>query len=143
MINEYKASKKYFKIMIFLVAIFFIVAILAPSYFSRAENDQDEGGQGDEDSAFSAPLSEGAITPVNTDPIIPATTVEPSDVQASVIPTPLISVNNSALLAKLKDSDHDGVPDISDKHPGEDDFAYSLLDKNNNGVADDLELVLQ
>lgn len=42
-----------------------------------------------------------------------------------------------------QDSDHDGVPDILDKHPGEDDFAFSIIDANQNGIADELELLLK
>jgi hypothetical protein len=41
------------------------------------------------------------------------------------------------------DTDKDGIADVRDQYPQEDDFAYLLVDNNNNGVADDLEKLLK
>lgn len=63
----------------------------------------------------------------------------------NIIETPTaVSTNNMVFnLATLVDSDQDGVIDSFDKYSGEDDFAYFLLDKNKNGVGDDLEKLLK
>lgn len=63
----------------------------------------------------------------------------------NIIQTPIIANTASVAfnLAALVDSDQDGVIDSYDKHPNEDDFAYFLLDKNRDGVGDDLEKLLK
>jgi hypothetical protein len=63
----------------------------------------------------------------------------------NIIETPtVINTDNMVFnLATLVDSDQDGVIDSFDKYPSEDDFAYFLLDKNKNGVGDDLEKLLK
>ncbi len=42
----------------------------------------------------------------------------------------------------LIDSDQDGIIDILDTHPGEDDFAFRIQDTNKNGLIDDLEYLI-
>ncbi len=62
----------------------------------------------------------------------------------AVVPTvSSVTIGSSVALTPLKDSDQDGIRDISDRHPGEDDFSYLLLDNNHNGIADDLELLIK
>ncbi len=69
---------------------------------------------------------------------------EESDTE-NIIQTPTITnaVSGVFNLAALVDSDQDGVIDSYDKYPSEDDFAYFLIDKNKNGVGDDLEKLLK
>jgi hypothetical protein len=57
---------------------------------------------------------------------------------------PVLKANPAAdsALRRLIDTDYDGVPDVSDNHPGEDDFAFRLKDNNLNGIADELESIL-
>ncbi|MHB8904225.1 MAG: hypothetical protein ACYC40_03950, partial [Patescibacteria group bacterium] len=70
--------------------------------------------------------------------------------QPTITQTPAIApsasspvFDNSALLVTLIDSDKDGIPDVIDKYPGQDDFAYYLLDRNKDGIADDLENLIK
>jgi len=49
--------------------------------------------------------------------------------------------DKTALLASLQDSDQDGIVDIADKYPGQDDFSFIIVDNNRNGVADELEIL--
>jgi|GEM_PF-875056 len=49
--------------------------------------------------------------------------------------------DKAALLASLQDSDQDGIVDIADKHPGQDDFSFIIVDNNRNGLADELEIL--
>lgn len=53
------------------------------------------------------------------------------------------SVNVNYSLDQVKDSDLDGVPDYLDLHPGEDDYAFLIIDDNHNGIADELEILLK
>ncbi|MFA5886914.1 MAG: hypothetical protein WC863_04070 [Patescibacteria group bacterium] len=50
---------------------------------------------------------------------------------------PTVNITNS-----LIDSDQDGIIDILDTHPGEDDFAFRIQDANKNGLIDDLEYLM-
>ncbi|MFA6417238.1 MAG: hypothetical protein WCW61_03545 [Patescibacteria group bacterium] len=68
---------------------------------------------------------------------------EPSTENIIETPTAVSTDNMVFNLATLVDSDQDGVIDSFDKYSGEDDFAYFLLDKNKNGVGDDLEKLLK
>jgi hypothetical protein len=75
---------------------------------------------------------------------VPTTTTASQTGNGAKTQTIVVTTNNkAAILAALRDSDKDGIPDSLDKHPNEDDYAYSLLDKNNNGVSDDLESLLK
>lgn len=50
---------------------------------------------------------------------------------------------NTAADHFLSDADADGIADASDRYLGEDDFAYNLIDDNNNGLADELEALMK
>jgi hypothetical protein len=82
-------------------------------------------------------------TPVVT-PSVSAPTASPKQITTTINKETIIKIpDNSALLAALKDSDNDGIPDVIDKYPGQDDFSYYLLDNNKNGIADDLENLMK
>lgn len=76
---------------------------------------------------------------------VPATTI--SEPITAPAPEPVISpviteVPQVTITTNLVDTDSDGIIDSLDKYPGEDDFAYSGIDANNNGVIDELEYLL-
>ena len=93
--------------------------------------------------AVAKPLSK----PANNKPEVKTPITLPSIVN-TVVPRK-VKINNIPGNAKntavdvYKDSDQDGIPDNLDTHPGEDDFAYMIIDNNHNGIADDLELLLK
>jgi hypothetical protein len=75
-----------------------------------------------------------------------------SDENEVLKPVPVQNTTNSVNTKNISptqpsnayiDSDQDGVPDSIDKHPGFDDFAYAIIDANQNGIADDLEILAQ
>ncbi|QQG52767.1 MAG: hypothetical protein HY931_00850 [Candidatus Falkowbacteria bacterium] len=68
---------------------------------------------------------------------------EPNSENITDTPVIINPVNETIDLAALIDSDQDGIIDSADKYPSEDDFAYLLLDKNKNGIGDDLEKILK
>ncbi len=70
-------------------------------------------------------VQQPTATPTQSDPAAPASAANIADLAQT--------------LSSLKDSDHDGIIDSRDQHPGEDDFAYAITDNNNDGIADDLE----
>ena len=47
----------------------------------------------------------------------------------------------SSLKTRIYDTDTDGIADLFDAHPGEDDFIYRIEDRNSDGIADDLEFL--
>ena len=47
----------------------------------------------------------------------------------------------SSLKTRIYDTDTDGIADLFDAHPGEDDFIYRIEDRNSYGIADDLEFL--
>lgn len=153
------------KISIFALVVILLGSFLFKTSLSRA--DDDEGGDRGEDyrPPVQTPQPQPEILP-QPQPIIiqpqiqiqqpslqtpapaaaaPALSATAPKTNPSIITKQTIikTVDNSALLASLKDSDKDGIPDIMDKHPGQDDFAYSLIDNNHNGIADDLEILLK
>lgn len=120
-------KKDIFSKQITLVAIILMLVVSLAVFinFTRAEDD------------------EGKIEYESEDWQDPAPQVVSSPVVAP-IPTPVVvNSENGELLAIFKDSDRDGLPDVIDKHPGEDDFSYRLVDVNRNGIADDLEILLK
>ena len=42
-------------------------------------------------------------------------------------------------LALFSDTDHDGIADAADPHPGEHEAVYAVSDDNKNGISDELE----
>lgn len=125
--NNIKSKKIYLSlsVIIILIASFFII-----SSYSKA--DENDGGDGEDN----GPKIE-----------LPFKYLQPQQQPEAVTPTQsqaqITTVDNSAVFAALIDSDKDGVPDVIDKYPGEDDFAYNLIDKNNNGISDNLEILLK
>ncbi len=75
--------------------------------------------------------------------IIPKTTKTVSENKNLVLP--VISKTNvaSSPNRELMDSDLDGIADANDRHENFDDFAYNIVDKNGNGLADDLEVLIK
>lgn len=67
----------------------------------------------------------------------------PQNIIESKIITTSTQIDNSAILASLQDSDQDGITDEFDKHQSQDDFSFYLIDNNNNGIADDLEILIK
>lgn len=117
-----------------IASLILVASFLVIVSYSRAEDDN-EGER--EDYRESVQVIQPQ-PPVQSQPQAQS----PSD--AIQTPTTGSTVSdNSAILAALKDSDKDGMPDVVDQYPGEDDFAYVLIDQNNNGIADDLEMLLK
>jgi hypothetical protein len=154
-----KISFKKISLLSVIILVLFVSAISAIS-FSHAEDDEDERYERDNDRSWLSEREEENVEPevttpapvVESAPVItvtpttatPVTTTASPVVNNSKTQTIVVTTNNkAAILAALRDSDQDGVTDLLDKHPGEDDYAYSLLDKNNNGVDDNLEILLK
>lgn len=119
----------------FIISIsFFMVAAYSRADDDRGDN-EDNFRQSNEDN-FQQPTAPQPVEVIQSQPIITQT--------PAIVPSvsPPVS-DNSAILAALNDSDKDGIPDIIDKYPGQDDFAYYLLDRNKNGIADDLEKLIK
>lgn len=116
-----------------MVAI--VIALLTAFSVSQAEDDNEAGGDRfEEDYRPAAP-----VLPIET----PAPVVTPQNIVQPQTITTSVKIDNSAVLALLVDSDQDGIADVSDKHPGQDDFSFSLIDNNHNGIADDLEILIK
>lgn len=139
-----------------IVTSIILLSLFSFTAFSRAESDDDESDR--EDDFFIPPIQtiQQPVVPIipaaPTPPIVPDVILPPTiiststqNTNATTVTTPVnITVDNrAAILTLLKDSDGDGVPDTIDLYPGEDDFAYSLIDNNKNGIADDLEILLK
>lgn len=150
--------KKYMKKIIFkkiafsVIIITLIISFFRLASFSRAEDDEERGGDDDyyrQPAAQTTPpqvIEQQIIQPlstINTPKIIAPkdSTVAPKSEPFNNVSSTV--VDNTAILTALKDSDQDGIPDPADKHPGQDDFSFSLLDNNHNGIADDLEQLLK
>lgn len=123
---------------ILTLTVIIVTALLLVVSVSRAENDNEEGDRYEEDyrPAVSAPPTE-TIVPI-TNP-----SVTPQDIIESKTITTSTQIDNSAILASLEDSDQDGITNGVDKYPGQDDFSFYLIDNNNNGIADDLEILIK
>lgn len=112
-------------------ALFFVLLIIFFSIinYGRAESDDDDNEEIDSPQTQIQPQIE--------------TTVQPSANKStdSKAQNPFSNQGKASVQAidSLKDSDQDGVPDKFDKHPGEDDFAYLIVDANHNGLSDELE----
>lgn len=120
------------KLFLILISLALITTTLffAVSY-SRAEDDNEreyENG-GETENYTPAPV---VPTPIST----PAPIIDNNQPPSS-------QADNSALIKTLIDTDQDGIPNVSDQHPGQDDFSYNLVDNNQNGIADDLEKLLK
>lgn len=115
-----------------------VAALLLVVSVSKAEDDNKEGNNYEEDyrPTVSAPPIETLIPITNS-------AVTSQDIITSKPITTSTQIDNSAILASLQDSDQDGIPDVSDKYPGQDDFSFYLIDDNNNGIADDLEILIK
>lgn len=115
---------------IFILTVVVAIALLTAFSVSRAEDDNEEGGNRFEED----------YRPVT--PVLPIQTPSPVIAPQKTITTS-VKIDNSAILALLVDSDQDGVADVSDKYPGQDDFSFNLIDNNHNGIADDLEILIK
>lgn len=116
-----------------IITIVLITSLFIKTAFSRAEDNNYE----ERDQEDYRPRSQSVLNQVKDQSpvVIPNNAIQPKTIN-------IVSAKSSAasILAALIDSDSDGIPDINDKHPGEDDFSYSLVDNNGNGIADDLEI---
>lgn len=130
------------------ISFFLILFVLLSSYFvlvSASHADDDEGEESARENIENYREGDDKLwgaqpqLPV-TDQIAPTQTISPKNErqQAQTVDTPA-GQNNAAVLASLRDSDQDGIADIADQYPNQDDFAFSLIDNNHNGLADDLE----
>lgn len=121
-------AKKHQKILaLTIITVTLLVLFFSVAPFGRAddeERDEERKGEEREEEDY-RPSFQVPLTPVKT---------------LSIISN---KPNGSAVLAPFKDSDQDGIPDLLDKHPGQDDFSFTLIDNNNNGIADDLEILLK
>lgn len=77
------------------------------------------------------------IEPVKSAPV---PQISPQEVSPAVPEAPKAKTSASDL-KKISDSDTDGIADLFDAHPGEDDFIYKVKDRNSDGIADDLEFL--
>jgi len=151
----------------YIIAVVALVSIISLfTIISNSKADDDEGDGENRQPRVVQPVVQPIVQPQPIQIVQPQQVVEPEPVvqpDRVVIPQPTVApvtapkqVNtvirqntvvtipdNSAVLAALKDSDNDGVPDIVDKHPGEDDFAYTMIDNNHNGIADNLEALIK
>lgn len=117
-----------------IITIILMTSLFIITSFSRAEDDDyEERGQEDY-----RPRSQSVLNQVKDQS--PLVIPKNNAIQPKNINTNSIRSGEAAILAALIDSDSDGIPDVNDKHPGEDDFSYSLVDNNGNGIADDLEI---
>lgn len=123
-------------------------SLLVFGFSSRAEDDDEEEGYERSESRYEEDYRPAAISP-SLENVLPVTNhlIAPVN-NNSVVPISNSTTNNNqiniALILKdLKDSDQDGISDKLDKYAGQDDFAYSLIDENNNGIADDLEILIK
>lgn len=123
---------------ILTLTVIIVTALLLVVSASRAEDDNEEGDRYEEDyrPAVSAPPT-GTIVPITNPAVTPQNIIESKTITTST------QIDNSAILAKLQDSDQDGITDEFDKHPDQDDFSFYLIDDNNNGIADDLEILIK
>jgi hypothetical protein len=124
-----------FSVLIIFSCLFIFVST------SRADDDENERYEDDYQTVETinpVQIDSPAITPV----LVPSTiSNNVAPIKTMVINSP--QIDNLAVLAALADSDQDGIPNLIDKYPGEDDFAYKLIDNNNNGIADELEILIK
>jgi hypothetical protein len=162
-------EKKYItKIFVFST----IMAIVLTSFFavistSRAEDDEDEWGEREEredrqeryyiERPAVEPIQEPRLEavpleikqelePVPVAPVIlreDVPTISSSPIQTKNTMITSVTETQPSGISSIKDSDQDGIADLLDRHLGEDDFAYSLMDGNDNGIADDLEVLIK
>ncbi len=152
-------------LLIILVSLFSLITL------SHADDDEREHDDNDyhkedryEAPAIIAPVPEPIPEPIPElipepipEPVVISAPVTPAEIikpvyndglrtQNSIVPTQVTKIittkiDNTAAIALLSDSDQDGIPDTIDKYQGIDDFAFSLIDANHNGIADDLEII--
>ena len=104
-----------------IIATFFMLFFVVTGSFVWADDGEDNNNQ-------PIQITPPATLPITTPVAIPANNsfiVPEENIQGSLI-----------------DSDGDGIIDILDLYPGEDDFAFAVSDTNKNGIADDLEYLL-
>lgn len=122
---------------IVLTVSFFIIAS-----FSFAEDDEREEREerGDDYRSEEIQQAQPNLEIVPPSQLKPQLPIANKTADLSPVTSTQSNINR---LVTLKDSDQDGIPDNNDKHPGLDDFSFSLIDNNNNGIADDLEILVR
>jgi hypothetical protein len=143
-----KISFKKISFLLVIVLVLFISAI-SPVSFSRAEDDDEEdndrfwflGREEREEDEWEDDKEEWEDDEGEDED--EEEWEERGDENIPQTPAIINTTNNASTLATLVDSDQDGIVDSADTHPGEDDYAYLLLDKNKNGVSDNLEILLK
>jgi hypothetical protein len=167
-----KDDKTKINILFFSIFLILLISVFSMMHFVRAddESDDNEGmnsysNQTESEDNFNADIpattpdlneqlsgqsqaerdpSEETIQPQSQ--IIDSKTIQPS-ADKTAIPqkqntSNIQNNNNIQTINEWKDSDNDGVADKLDKYPGEDDFAFMVKDLNQNGIADELELLI-
>ena len=141
------------KISIIVVIIGIALSVSLMSAWAEREDDEWERGEIEHGAAYESEDGSGDIpAPAAAQPAEDVTTSAP--VSAPTSSGTVTAADNTAAsaaeIARLKaninvliDSDLDGIPDTLDRHPGEDDFAYIITDRNGNGLADDLEALIR
>ncbi len=128
-----------------------VILLFMSFYVVWAELDDEEYGEESEREYYAEqarPETEDDNTAYDQAPAAPAAAVpEVLPAPTAAMPdasVPAAGVNSDTVQAisqRYADSDGDGIPDSIDKYPGEDDFAYAIIDKNGNGIADELEII--
>ncbi len=158
---------KIYKKIFFLFIIMALFLSVSPAVLAD-DDDNDERNERSEkryelqqnDDAVIQPIS--APEPVDDKPVTQPVIVQPEekiqDPERVIIPktTKTVSENKNLVLPvisktnvasspnrELMDSDLDGIADANDRHENFDDFAYNIVDKNGNGLADDLEVLIK
>jgi hypothetical protein len=137
---------KKFSLAAFIILM--VSSLLVFGFYSRAEDDEEDEGYDRSESRYEedyrpalispssenvSPVTNQLIAPVNNNFVVPISNSTTNNNQ----------INIALILKDLKDSDQDGIGDKLDKYAGQDDFSYSLIDENNNGIADDLEILIK
>jgi len=118
-------------IKLIIPILFLGLVLFAGLAFAEDDNESDRENNYQAPVPVVAPVATPVVTPV----VIPVIS-EPVTSTISSVPSPQVTEIN-----KLIDSDDD-VIDSLDKYAGEDDFAFSGQDANNNGILDELEYLL-
>ena len=150
-------------IKISVIATIVLISTFSLAFLSRADDDQSENDDNNTERNRSVlqtpPVQEQlptdlpvTILPPVIEAPIDSPIIEPelysgdqSEQQAKPVsvsvPKPIVTTN-AALITALRDTDKDGIPDAVDKHPGLDDYSFHFIDENNDGIADDLEALI-